>query len=100
MGSTRRARTWLLGRAIENDAVVTAYDPPRMAAMKGLSANTPFEVTLMFEPMDGGTRVRVDSAFHLTRVMRIVGPLFIPRYERGWDQGLATLKSKMEAGEL
>jgi len=100
VGSTRRARTWVLGRAMENDAVVTAYDPPYLAAMKGSSRNAPFEVTLRFEPIEGGTRVRVESRFHLSGAMRLVGPLFIPAYDRGWQKGLVTLKSLMEAGEL
>jgi uncharacterized protein YndB with AHSA1/START domain len=100
IGSTRRARTWVLGRAMENDAVVTAYEPPRIAAMKGLSRNTPFEVTLGFEPIEDGTRIVVESTFHLTGLMRLVGPLFIPTYERGWETGLARLKAMMEAGEL
>lgn len=100
VGSIRRARVVVLGRAVENDAVVTAYDPPRLAAMKGLSRNAPFEVTLHFEPEDGGTRVSVDSAFHLTGVLKFIGPLFVRNYERSWARGLANLKRMMEAGEL
>jgi len=100
IGSTRRARTWVLGRAIENDAVVTAYDPPRLAAMKGLSRNTPFHATLRFEPVEGGTRATVETVFALSGAMRLIAPLFIPAYERGWEKGLTTLKSLMESGEL
>ena len=100
VGSTRRARTWVLGRAMENDAVVTAYDPPRMAAMRGLSRNAPFEATLRFEAIDGGTRATVQTAFDLSGVMRLVGPLFIPAYDRGWERGLQNLKRMMESGEL
>lgn len=100
LGSTRRARVRVLGRAMENDAVVTAYDPPRLAAMKGTSRNAPFEVTLRFTPVDVGTRVDTESAFHLTGPMRLVGPLLIDLYERGWERGLSKLKRMMEAGEL
>ena len=100
IGSTRRARTWVLGRAMENDAVVTAYDPPRLAAMKGLSRNAPFDATLRFEPVEGGTRATVETVFALSGAMRLIGPLFIPAYERGWEKGLTTLKSLMESGEL
>ena len=100
IGSTRRARTWVLGRAMENDAVVTAYDPPRLAAMKGLSRNAPFDATLRFEPVEGGTRATVETVFALSGAMRLIGPLFIPAYERGWEKGLTSLKSLMESGEL
>lgn len=100
VGSKRRARVSVLGRAAENDAVVTEYDPPRRAALKGLSPSAPFEVSFAFDPIDGGTRVTVDSIFHLRGVMRLIGPLFIGRYERGWERGLATLKQMMDADEL
>jgi uncharacterized protein YndB with AHSA1/START domain len=99
VGSVRRARVRVLGRATENDAVVTAYDPPRSAALKG-SASAPFEATLAFEPVDAGTRVEVETTFHLSGAMRLIGPLFIRNYERGWDRGLANLKRMMEADEL
>ena len=99
VGSVRRARVKVLGRAMENDAVVTAYDPPRLAAMRG-SRNLPFEVTLRFDPVGEGTRVDTESAFRLTGPMRLVGPLFIGSYERGWERGLSNLKRMMEAGEL
>jgi carbon monoxide dehydrogenase subunit G len=102
VGSVRRARVYVLGRAMENDAVVTVHDPPRRAALKGLSASAPFEVTLDFTGLDGGagTRVEVESTFHLRGFLRLVGPLFVRSYERGWRRGLATLKRMMEAGEL
>jgi uncharacterized protein YndB with AHSA1/START domain len=100
VGSVRRARVLVMGRGVENDAMVTEHDPPRRAAMKGLSRSAPFEVQLTFDPIKGGTRVEVDSTFHLEGLMRLVGPLFIRTYERGWERGLANLKRMMEAGEL
>ena len=100
VGSVRRARVSVLGRATENDAVVTVYDPPRRAALRGLSRLAPFEATLAFAPADGATRVEIDTAFDLHGPMRLIGPLFIGRYERGWERGLANLKRMMELGEL
>ena len=100
VGSTRRARVRVIGRPVENDAVVTAYDPPRLAAMKGTSRSAPFAVTLAFEPVADGTRVVVDQSFDLHGPMRIIAPLFIRAYERGWTRGLENLKHLMEAGEL
>jgi hypothetical protein len=89
-----------MGRASENDAVVTEYDPPRRAALKGKSASAPFKATLDFGPVTGGTRVAVETTFELHGLMRLIGPLFIGPYERGWDTGLQNLKRMMEAGEL
>jgi uncharacterized protein YndB with AHSA1/START domain len=100
VGSVRRARVTVMGRASENDAVVTEYDPPRRAAMKGKSANAPFTATLDFAPVPGGTRAEVETTFELRGLMRVIGSLFIGPYERGWDKGLQNLKRMMEAGEL
>jgi carbon monoxide dehydrogenase subunit G len=100
VGSVRRARVLVMGRGVENDAVVTEYEPSRRASMKGLSRSAPFEVNLSFERIDGGTRVDVESKFHLRGVMRLMGPMFVKNYERGWDVGMANLKRMMEAGEL
>lgn len=100
VGSVRRARVLVLGRGVENDAIVTDHEPPRRAAMKGLSSGAPFEVTLAFQPIEGGTRVDVETVFHLRGVMRLIGPMFVKSYARGWERGLANLKRMMEAGEL
>jgi len=57
-------------------------------------------VTLAFEPDGDGTRVDVDSAFHLKGPMKLIAPLFVRAYERGWVRGMANLKRMMESGEL
>jgi uncharacterized protein YndB with AHSA1/START domain len=100
VGSVRRARVTVMGRASENDAVVTEYDPPRRAVLKGSAAGAPFEAALDFEPTAGGTQVRVETTFDLRGAMRVIGPLFIRSYERGWVKGLQTAKRMMESGEL
>ena len=100
VGSVRRARVLVMGRGVENDAIVTEYEPPRLAALKGLSRSAPFEAKLSFEPIDAGTRVDVETVFHLRGVMRLIGPMFVKTYERGWDVGMSNLKRMMEAGEL
>ena len=32
--------------------------------------------------------------------MKLVAPIFVRNYERGWERGMANLKRMMEAGEL
>jgi uncharacterized protein YndB with AHSA1/START domain len=100
VGSTRRATTWMLGRRMENDAVATEYEPPRRAAMRGLSRNAPFEATLDFAPVAGGTRVDVRTAILIGGIGRPIGAIFARWYGRQWDRGLLNLKRLMEAGEL
>ena len=100
VGSVRRARVKVMGRATENDAVVTTYDPPRLAALRGLSKSAPFDATLRFSPVGDATQVAVETRFELRGLMRLIGPMFIGRYESGWEEGLKNAKRMMEAGEL
>jgi hypothetical protein len=100
VGSTRRARIRMLGRVQQNDAMVTAYDPPRLAAMAGMSPNAPFDAALWFAPADSGTRVDVDIEFRIGGILTPIGAVFARWYGRKWDEGLTNLKRMMEAGEL
>jgi hypothetical protein len=49
LGSTRHAEITIGWFRSQNDAVVTEYEPPRHAVMKGTSKSAPFEATLNFE---------------------------------------------------
>ena len=100
LGSTRRAVVRMGGRLTENDAVVTEYDPPNRAAMKGIGAGAPFVATLSFARAADGTQVTVTTQFLFQGLMRVIGPPFAVWYARSWNRGLRTLKSMMEAGEL
>ena len=100
IGSVRRARVKMMGWSLENDAEVTAYDPPRLAALRGLSKSASFDATLRFSPVGDVTAVAVETRFELHGLMRLIGPLFIGGYDRGWDEGLRNAKRMMEAGEL
>jgi uncharacterized protein YndB with AHSA1/START domain len=100
VGSTRHAVVTVLGRRTENDAVVTAYDPPRHAVMEGTTPNAPIVVSLDLAPAGDATRVTVTSEFRLRGIARFAGPLAAAAYGLAWRRGLATLKREMEAGRL
>lgn len=100
VGSTRHALVTVMGRTTENDAVVTAFEPPHRAVIEGTSPNAPFVGTLLFAPDGDGTRVDVTTELIFHGATRIVGPVFAAWYGRSWDRGLASLKRMMEAGEL
>jgi carbon monoxide dehydrogenase subunit G len=100
VGSTRRARVRIGWLRTENDAVVTVYEPPSRAGMKGTSKNAPFEVTLDFDPVGSATRVRASIKLFLSGPARLVEQPFIRWYGRNWDRGLVRLKELMESGRL
>ena len=100
VGSTRRARVKTGLMTTENDAVVTVFEPPHRAGMKGTSKNASFEAMLTFEPVEGGTRVETNIDLFMTGAARLVAGPFARWYGKNWDQGLVNLKRMMEAGEL
>jgi carbon monoxide dehydrogenase subunit G len=100
VGSTRRARVKMGLMTTENDAVATVYEPPHRAGMKGTSRNAPFEATLTFERVEGGTRVESNIDLFLRGPAKLFGGMFTRWYGKSWDQGLVNLKRMMEAGEL
>ena len=100
VGSTRRARVKTGWFTIENDAVATVYEPPRRAVLKGTSPNAPFEATLTFEPVEGGTRVEATIELSLRGPMKLFAGMFTRWYGKSWERGLARLKAMMESSEL
>jgi len=100
VGSTRHATVRAMGRTSENDAVVTAYEPPRLAAMRGTTPGAMFDATLGFTEADGATRVDVAIDLPASGALRVVLPVFARWYGRQWQQGLVTLTRLMESGEL
>ena len=100
VGSTRRARIRMLGRVQENEAMVTAYDPPRLAAIAGTSPNAPFDATLRFASVDAGTKVDAGIEIRMGGILTPIGAVFARWYGGKWDEGLINLKRLMEAGGL
>ena len=100
VGSRRRARVRVGPLTTENDAEVTAYDPPRLAAMRGLSRSAPFEAELRFTPVPEGTRVDVETTIRGSGPIRLLMSIFGRMYGRTWRIGLGRLKGMMESGEL
>jgi uncharacterized protein YndB with AHSA1/START domain len=98
VGSTRHAVVTAFGRRTENEAVVTEYDPPHRAVMKGISPNAQFVVTFTFLPDGAGTRVKVTSEIALRGAMRIIGPAIAGMFGLAMGRGLARLKRMMESG--
>ena len=100
VGSTRRARVKVGPLTVENDAVATVYEPPNRAGMRGTSKNAPFEATLTFTVVEGGTQVETNIDLFLSGPAKLFGPIFMGWYRRSWEEGLANLKRMMESGEL
>ena len=99
VGSTRHAVIRMLGRTTENDAVVTAYEPPHRGALEVRSAGVVTRVLLDFAAVDGGTRVHVSMDATSHGPMRLALWLFLRWYAGAWRRGLANVKARMESGQ-
>ncbi len=100
VGSTRHAVATIGWFRSHNDAVVTVFEPPRRAVMKGTSKTAPFEAALAFESVEHGTRVDATTEIFLRGPAKLFGPMFTRWYGGSWERGLAKLKALMESSEL
>ena len=62
----------------ENDAVATMFSNAPTGCYEGDLANAPFEATITFEPVAGGTRVDADFELSMRGPARLVGGIFAP----------------------
>jgi uncharacterized protein YndB with AHSA1/START domain len=98
VGSTRHAIVRVGGRPSANDAVVTAYEPPRFAALRGTTPGSEFLAELRFETVGDGTRVDVNIELQARGLRRLVMPVVASWYRRQWTEGLRALRRHMESG--
>lgn len=101
VGSTRRAVVKTFGRGTaENHAVCTAFEANRRIAWRSTSAPVPFEVTVDFTPVDGGTRVESLWTWEPTGLLRLPAPLLDLMFKRAMQSDVNGLRLMMEAGDL
>ncbi|MEX0850849.1 MAG: SRPBCC family protein [Gaiellaceae bacterium] len=97
VGSRIRERIRWAGREIEIDDVVTALDPPRRLGMRGGWKAADFELNLLLEPANGGTRVAFDWSFDpRTLLVRLATPLLGRTLRGATRDELAGLKAYVE----
>jgi uncharacterized protein YndB with AHSA1/START domain len=97
VGTTYRSIRTVLGRRIESDGVVTAYEPNRSYATKSTSGPFPVEGRMTFERVDGGTRVSGTLVGEPGGFFKLAEPLLVSMIKRQFDADLANLKDLMES---
>lgn len=102
VGSRRRAVVPMFGgRTMENEMELTALEPDRRLAMRGV-AGFPFPVRIVaeLEPAGGGTLLQWTTFMEPGGVVKLLGPVLAAGYKRSFAKDLANLKSMMESGAL
>ena len=100
VGSTRRAVAKSFGVRAENEAVVTVFESGRALGLKSIESPIPFEITIEFSEVAGGTQVEWETVMHPSGAYRLFGSSLMRAFTKQLDVGLRTLKELMEGGRL
>jgi uncharacterized protein YndB with AHSA1/START domain len=86
-----------LGRRMESEVEVTAFEPDRRFALKVLSGPVPFAFEQTLEPSDGGTRVSVVAEGEPGGFFKLAEPIVARALRRELRGNLETLKDVLES---
>jgi uncharacterized membrane protein len=100
VGATARLVSKFMGRRIENEWVMTEFEPNRQYGWRSTSGPVPLGGLLTFEPATGGTRVAGTVEAEPRGLFRLIGPLIVSMGRRQLQHDLANCKRLMEANAL
>ena len=86
-----------LGRRIESEAEVTAYESPRRFDLQVVSGPVPFQISHILEPKEATTVVKVEAQGEPGGFFKLAEPLVARQAERQFKNDFATLKDLLEA---
>ena len=86
-----------LGRRMESELEVTAYEPDRRLGLKVLSGPVPFSVEQRLEPRNGGTRLTFVGEGEPGGFFRLAEPLVQRAAKRQLQADFEQLKDILEA---
>ncbi|HKG44944.1 MAG TPA: SRPBCC family protein [Gaiellaceae bacterium] len=92
-----RERRRVMGREIENELEVTAYEPPRRLTLKGLKGPVKFTVDHELTESDGTTALHVVAEGRAGAFMKLGEPMLARTAEQELRKDFARLKELLEA---
>jgi hypothetical protein len=98
VGSTRMSIGKAHGIRTRNEAVVSVFDPHRALGLSSTSGAVPFEISILFAPEAGGTRVTWISDLKPTGVLKFILAITVREHDR--IARMDELKRLMESGAL
>ena len=100
LGSTAREVSRFMGRRIEVDSTVVAFDSGRTFSFVTSTGPFPFRGSFTTEPDGAGTELTSEFVAEPTGLLRFGDGLFGALIRRKFEGDLANLKRLMESGEL
>ena len=98
-GARLRQKTSFLGRTLELELEVTAYEPERRFDLKTLKGPISFVVRHSFHPSNGGTRIEFAGEGEARGFFRLADSLVAKRAERESRADFERLKAILELAE-
>ena len=96
VGSKTKDVIKLLGRRIESESEITAWDPPGMAASK-VTKPFPGEFTARFSEQGEGTKLTLQVQGELSGIFKIAEGLLKGQVEKSFEADLNALKLILES---
>jgi uncharacterized protein YndB with AHSA1/START domain len=98
VGTRIREQRRLMGRELENELEVTAYDPPRRFALEGRSGPVPLSIDHELVEKDGKTVLRVHAQAEPGALYKLAEPMIKRAAEQELRTDFERLKGRLEAG--
>jgi carbon monoxide dehydrogenase subunit G len=98
-GSRVKERRRIIGRELENELEVTAFDPPRQLTLKALGGPVPFTVDHQLADGEGSTLLRVVAEAKPGTFMKLAEPMIARTAEQEMRKDFARLKEQLELSE-
>ncbi|HEX6306407.1 MAG TPA: SRPBCC family protein [Anaerolineales bacterium] len=99
VGSSQHQVDRFLGRKIDSTLEITSWDPPNQYGQKVVSGPIPFEVTITFDSMEGGTQLSVFGQAEFGGFFKMAEGLIGKQIEKQLDTELNNLKRALEEGQ-
>jgi carbon monoxide dehydrogenase subunit G len=100
MGSTMKVVARFLGRKIESEIEVTAWEPPHRLDFKFVNGPYPAQVTNTLEPQGEGTLLTSGSHGEMGSFFKLAEGLVARQLEKQLASNYESLKLLMESGQL
>jgi hypothetical protein len=100
VGATMRDVRQLMGRRMESDVEVIAYEPNKTFNIKNTSGPVQFEIRHIFESVDGGTKVTLVAEAEPGGFFKLAEPMVARSTQKQFDSNFADfadLKKLLEA---
>jgi uncharacterized membrane protein len=92
---TREVRTFL-GRRLESTSEITEYEPNAKLAFKSTSGPVQYQARLVFEPVEGGTKLTLTGEADTVGFFKLAEGLVVRQFEKEMQAALASLKEILE----